>query len=75
MAKKPSTVEILATLSLEDLVDRLTDQLTDEELFTLIRDIDITVADYDFTKRLRDHFVAEIDKEESKAEDDVGTTG
>ena len=52
-------------IDLDDLVEDIS-VLDDDTIFNFIKNLDLTVADYSFTKRLRDHFVKEI-KEEDKA--------
>lgn len=48
------------------IVDALT-ELGQDELFGVITDLDNMVADYNFTRRLRDHFVAAIKAEDEAA--------
>ena len=52
-------------IDLDDLVEDIS-VLDDDTIFNFIKNLDLIVADYSFTKRLRDHFVKEI-KEEDKA--------
>lgn len=59
-AKKLS---IHANIDLDDLVEEII-VLYDESIFELIKSIDLQVADYDFTKKLRDYFVKEMKKED-----------
>lgn len=59
-AKKLS---IHANIDLDDLVEEII-VLDDESIFELIKSIDLQVADYDFTKKLRDYFVKEMKKED-----------
>ena len=52
-----------ADLDLDDLVEDIS-VLDDDTIFNFIKNLDLTVADYSFTKRLRDHFVKEIKDED-----------
>ena len=63
-AKKLS---IRTDINLDDLVEEIV-TLNDESIFDLIKSIDSQVADYDFTKKLRDYFVKEIKKEDGAKE-------
>ena len=65
-------VEIFSSLPVKDVVDSLIEQLSYEELFAAVVEIDELFCDYDFTKRLRDHFSNVIDQ---CARDDEGDEG
>ena len=54
-------IAITTRIEAEDIMEALTDhnQLNQDELFEFIRDLDLMVADWDFTLRLRDHFIKE----------------
>ncbi len=54
---------IRSEINLDDLVEEIV-TLDDESIVNLIKTIDLQVADYDFTKKLRDYFVKEIKKED-----------
>jgi hypothetical protein len=47
-------------VSLNDVVEA-TSGLSHDEMFELIKALDLSMADYEFTLRLRDHFSREID--------------
>jgi len=50
---------------LDDLANDLAMQLGHDTLIELIKELDLYIEDYDFTKELRDHFVREIEKEDA----------
>jgi len=58
---------IHSEISLDDLAEEIK-SLDDESIFELIKSIDLQVADYDFTKNLRDYFVKEMKKEDGAKE-------
>lgn len=58
---------IHSEISLDDLAEEIK-SLDDESIFELIKSIDLQVADYDFTKKLRDYFVKEMKKEDGVRE-------
>lgn len=60
---------IRSEIGIDDLVEEIV-TLDDESIFNLIKTIDLQVADYNFTKKLRDYFVEEI-KKEDKAQKDM----
>lgn len=66
MAKK-QTIALNMEVDSYDLVSAIVDGLPDNEIFNLIKNLDLRVADYTFTKALRDHFVNEIKKENEAA--------
>jgi hypothetical protein len=43
-----------------DIVDEIVSRNRREDIVDLIRRIDLRVADYDFTKELRDYFIEQI---------------
>lgn len=59
------TVSIESEVNLQSLVFQLVNNVSDDALFQLIMDIDTQVADYDFTKKLRDAFDEEIRQEDA----------
>lgn len=59
-------ISLNVTVESDDLVGAIVDGLPDNEIFNLIKNLDLKVSDYTFTKALRDYFVNEI-KEENKA--------
>lgn len=63
---KNSTVRLETNVRLDTLAFQLVEQLNRAALRRLIREIDALVADYHFTKQLRDHFVMEIEKEDAE---------
>jgi hypothetical protein len=58
---------IHSEIDLDDLVGEIV-TLGDEQIFDLIKAIDWQVADYDFTKKLRDYLVKEMEKEDKAKE-------
>lgn len=56
-------LSIHSEIALDDLVEEICD-LDDESIIDFIKSIDLRVADYDFTKTMRDYFVKEMKKEE-----------
>jgi len=58
---------IRSEVNLDDLVEEIV-TLDDKSIFNLIKTIDLQVADYDFTKKLRDYFVKEMKKEDGAKE-------
>lgn len=56
---------IHSEINLDDLVEEIA-TLDDESIFELIKSIDSQVAEYNFTKKLRDYFVKEM-KDENAA--------
>ncbi|MFA5745629.1 MAG: hypothetical protein WCX79_00260 [Candidatus Paceibacterota bacterium] len=56
-------LSIHSEIALDDLVEEIC-VLDDQSIIDFIKSIDLMVADYDFTKTLRDYFVKEIKKEE-----------
>lgn len=73
MDSKNISFMVPLSLSIDDITDALffRDQ---DDLFDFICALDLKVADYDFTKRLRDYFIKEI-KECDKQERDVSGMG
>ena len=62
-------MQIHSTIDLDDLVEDI-GILDDETIFEFIKSIDLHIAEYNFTKKLRDYFVEEI-KKEDKAQKDM----
>jgi hypothetical protein len=56
-------LSIHSEITLDDLVEEIC-ILDDKSIINFIKSIDLQVADYDFTKTLRDYFVKEMKKEE-----------
>jgi hypothetical protein len=67
MSNKKPTIQLETRVALDTLALQLTEQLNRAALRKLIREIDSFVADYDFTKQLRDYFVKEIAIEDAEA--------
>lgn len=44
-----------ASLPLNDLLNQLSKQLDDDGVFFVIKELEASVGDLDFTRRLRDH--------------------
>jgi len=63
-------VEILVNLEVDQIVADLCTQLDHDDLLELIKQIDAEVADYDFTKELRDYFVEEVEDEDDLYSDE-----
>jgi hypothetical protein len=59
-------------VSYADITDEIIQQMTYEQLLKLVKEIDKAVADYGFTRKLRDYFVKEMEKEDA---DDRATVG
>jgi len=59
------TVGVLAEVRAEDLITQLYENLTREEYVEVIKQMELRCADLDVTYELRDHFDAEIKKEEA----------
>lgn len=69
MSKKPligPEIRLTFFVGLGRLIDAMS-ELSHEDLFSLISQIDSLCADYDFTKKLADHFAAEIAKEDASS--------
>ena len=58
-------ITIHTNVDLDNLIEEI-GTLNDETIFEFIKSIDMRVAEYNFTKKLRDYFVKEI-KEEDEA--------
>jgi hypothetical protein len=56
-------LRIHSEIALDDLVEEIC-TLDDKSIIDFIKSIDLMVADYDFTKTLRDYFVKEMKKED-----------
>ena len=63
--KRLPVVRISAEVRVEDLIEQLSDNLTREEYIQFIKQMELECADLDATYELRDHFDAEIKKEEA----------
>ena len=59
---------IAINLDSKQLVNNLLMDSSREDAFEIIKEIDDSIAEYDFTERLRDHFTRVIEKEDA-AED------
>ena len=57
-------MKITVDIELDNLVGAIVQNWDKDQIFEYIRRLDLWVAEYDFTKRLKDHFVAEMEKEE-----------
>ena len=64
-------VSIYLDIDIRELVQNITTSLTREELFDFIKEIDATIAEYDFTEKLRDYFVSEMEKEDEYMKEEV----
>lgn len=60
MGKK---VLLAIPVSLETLADEIMSTCGDDEVFDFITMLDQRAMDYDFTRKLRDYFVNEMEKE------------
>ena len=67
MSLAEAAISISADVRLDDLAERLS-YVDNDDLFDLIVLLDERVADWDFTKRLAEHFKAEEQKYEDEAE-------
>jgi hypothetical protein len=54
-------ISFTVPLTMDDIAEALF-CLDHEDLFDFICALDLQAADYDFTKRLRDHFIKEINE-------------
>lgn len=66
-------MDIAFNINSEDLVTKLFEDLSKDELFNFIVKLDLCVAEYDFTERLRNHFIKEIEKEDEIAKKNAET--
>lgn len=72
MAKdKKLDFRIVHRTSVQDFVDSIYLDHDDDTLFALIAGLDEACADWDFTKRLRDHFVKEMEAKEMEAAEEM----
>lgn len=53
---------IYSDIEVNDIISNICDQLNHEELFEVIKNIDLTVADWDFTETLFKYFKCEYEK-------------
>lgn len=67
-------LQIHSEINLDDLVEEIV-TLDDKSIFELIKSIDSQVAEYNFTKKLRDYFVNEMEYEDAAAKtfDKIGS--
>jgi hypothetical protein len=66
--KKPEQKRILSIpvhVDLDMVIESL-HMLSRDQLFAFITEADLVAADYEFTKRLRDHFIKEIGKDDGE---------
>ena len=64
-------VVIPLNIQIENLIDSLKKNLSRDELIDFIKEIDLSVAEYDFTAKLRDHFIMEMAKEDTFEEKEL----
>lgn len=57
-----NTIDITAAISLDDLAVEIS-YIDRDKLFEFIKQLDLSVADLEFTERLRDYLISECDKE------------
>jgi len=60
---KYGTVEIASIANVSEILDALTSELSHEDLFNFIVELDMRTSDYDFTNRLFEHFKQEMETE------------
>jgi len=58
-------IEVPIKIEIEDVIHNLLLESNEDEVFNLILRIDLHMADIGFTERIRDYFVAEMEKENS----------
>jgi hypothetical protein len=58
-------------IPIEILVDSMRKCLSKDDLLEFIKEIDLSVAEYDFTAKLRDYFVLEMAKEDKHLVNDL----
>lgn len=58
-------LELTSTVNLQDLAWRIARQIDNSSIELFIQELDSQVADYDFTRNLRDFFVSAIEEEDS----------
>jgi hypothetical protein len=68
MARKTARINLRTSIPFDDLARQLVDELNHPALLKLIKGIDEYVSEYEFTMKLRDHFVAEMKAEEAEHE-------
>lgn len=66
-------VKLTAEFLEEDIEDALIDWLSREELINFIKRVDRRIADYDFTKELRDYFISEVEGEDAAYESEISS--
>ena len=57
-------ININLNMPIEGLISSIKRDLSKDEIISLVKAIDLEVAEYDFTIKLRDYFVKEIEKED-----------
>ena len=57
-------ININLNMPIEGLISSIKRDLSKDEIINLVKAIDLEVAEYDFTIKLRDIFVKEIEKED-----------
>jgi len=57
-------ININLNMPIEGLISSIKRDLSKDEIINLVKAIDLEVAEYDFTIKLRDYFVKEIEKED-----------
>lgn len=50
-------------MEIDDIVTELREKFDQDELFEMIKQLDKDIADYNFTKALRDHFIDQVEDE------------
>lgn len=56
----------------KEIIEQLYNSATNDDLFDFIKALDARVAEYDFTNRLKEYFVKEIEKEIELDEQGIG---
>jgi hypothetical protein len=59
-------INLQLNISQKELANALICHKNRQDLFELIKTIDLTVAELDFTEKLRDYFVSEMEKENAE---------
>lgn len=57
-------LEVDANIDDEELIRQLIRQNHRDDLIDFIKSLDLAVAEYEFTEKLRDYFVEEMEKED-----------
>ena len=58
-------MNITLRMNAKDIIDKMYLDATEDELFDFIKSLDLRVGDYNFTNRLKNYFVSEIQKEDA----------